>query len=109
MKLLATIGGILKGVHFFGYFIIIVFCDNLINAKTVNVFYSCTIGHSHEQLHKLQLLAFTFQFKYFIYKNICCSSRYFTKLLRKPEEFLHSIELLNKDLSLVNESLSLKA
>ena len=53
LNLFGQVGGFIQVLEIASVFIVSLFCTNLIEAKTVNVFYNNTLGDSsHEAIHK---------------------------------------------------------
>ena len=111
LQFFGQLGGFIEILNLACIFLVSLLCSGLIEAKTVNVFFNSTLGftHSHEGPNKVDLLSFTFQLKYFLYKYICCSNKKFRIVIKDSDNFFHQVEHLNNDLFIMNQSLSLKA
>ena len=70
-------------------FLINFFGSSIIDAKTVQVFFTSTFSkmEAHEHDHT-DLLGLNFQAKCFIYKYIFCQQKKCTKLFRDDDKFL---------------------
>ena len=103
------VGGFIEVLNLTAIFLVKLLCTNVIESKTVKIFFqnAFEINPCDTECQN-RLDSISFQFKYFIYRYICCNSKLFKKCYQN-HNFYHDIGHLKNDLNLINESLSLKA